>query len=68
MEHRKSEAQFYLAPGSGLDRYFLTNSGFIYAPGGPSDLETMKPGFGYWVKVEADHPEDCVWDVDQLSP
>ena len=32
----------------------------IYAPGGPSDLELMKPGYGYWIRAD----QGCLWDVN----
>jgi hypothetical protein len=44
--------------------YSADTGWFVYAPGRLINLGTMKPGFGYWIKVREDHPEDCVWDMD----
>jgi hypothetical protein len=36
----------------------------IYTPGGISDLEYMKPGYGYWIKADI----NCIWDVNESTP
>jgi hypothetical protein len=35
----------------------------IYVPGGPSDLEVMGPGVGYWIKAD----QYCEWDVNAID-
>jgi hypothetical protein len=42
----------------------LERSWSIYIPGLPSDLGTMKSGYGYWVKAE----RGCIWDVNETNP
>jgi hypothetical protein len=32
----------------------ITGGWHVYSPDGPSDLETIEPGYGYWVKVKED--------------
>ena len=41
--------------------YYTVSGWSIYAPGGPSDLEFMKPGYGYWIEAN----ENCLWNVNQ---
>jgi hypothetical protein len=36
---------------------------FIYMPGGPSNLEVMRPGVGYWMKAD----QECVWDINATT-
>jgi hypothetical protein len=36
----------------------------VYIPGGPSDLQFMKPGYGYWIKAN----QGCWWDVNAVGP
>lgn len=44
--------------------YSPENGWSIYKPGASSNLELMKPGYGYWIKAD----EDCIWDVNITSP
>jgi hypothetical protein len=32
----------------------------IYVPDGPSDLEVMRPGYGYWIRAD----QTCTWDIN----
>lgn len=38
----------------------VVKSWSIYALGAPSDLEVMKPGYGYWIKAD----QGCTWDIN----
>ena len=36
----------------------------VYVPGGVGNLDLMKPGYGYWIKANA----DCNWNVNESLP
>lgn len=41
----------------------VVKSWSIYAPKARSDLEVMKPGYGYWVKAD----QNCEWYVNKIA-
>ena len=49
---------------SSVWEYDATTGWAAYVPGGPSNLISMRPGYGYWINAD----EDCTWDIRGASP